>query len=67
MVRIRIVSVAVVKLETWIVGLSRGWSYRCVEAVFYACIVHHSIILAADAGVSGLGGLERSRTSEPDT
>ena len=67
MVRIRIVSVAVVKLKTWIIGLSRGWSYRCVEAVFYACIVHHSIILAAAAGVSGLGGLERSRTSEPDT
>ena len=64
---VRIVGVAIVKLETQIVGLCRSWSFRCVKAVFYACIVHQPITLAADVGVSGLGGLEHNRTSELDT
>ena len=67
MVRIRIVSVAVVKLETWIVDLCWSCSFRCVKAVFYACIVHHPITLAAEADVSGLGGLEHNRSSELET
>ena len=64
---VRIVGVAIVKLETQIVGLCRSWSFRCVKAVFYACVVHHPITLAAEADVSGLGGLEHNRSSELET
>ena len=64
---VRIVGVAIVKLETQIVGLCWSCSFRCVKAVFYACIVHQPITLAADVGVSGLDVLERNRSFEPNT